>query len=350
MKDKLIYIYPKNASFISNDLYFLKKKYKIITQDLDWGNFLKLPLNLVKQNIFLLFNVYKTKIILINFGGYFSLFPVLLGKIFNIKTFIILNGTDSVSFPNYNYGSLRKPILKFFIKKSYQYCTKLLPVDESLIFQLHNFDNNVVYKKQGVKAFFPNLTTSFQVIPNGFDTLFWQFSETVNRKGFLSVAVVNTMNTFRLKGLDLILTVAVYFPEEIFTIVGVSKKIIDKITIPKNVRIITYLKKEALKIEYQKHTYYIQVSLNEGFGCSLSEAMLCGCIPIISSVGALPNITDNIGFNIKKRSTKELFSVIKQAIHLSKNDKIILSKKAHRRIYNNYNISIREKLILQVLK
>ncbi|MGB0880966.1 MAG: glycosyltransferase family 4 protein [Polaribacter sp.] len=351
MKDKLIYIYPKKTSFINNDIYFLEEKYITNSQDLDWGNAIKLPYNFIKQFIFLLINIREAKSIFVNFGGYFSLLPTLFGKLFRVKTFIILNGTDCVSFPRYNYGSLRKPFLKFFIKKSYEMATKLLPVDKSLIYQNYNFDENVIHKEQGIKAFFPNLKTPLKPIPNGFDTSFWNPSLIKKRKGFITVAIVNKMNTFRIKGIDLILKAAIHFPKENFTIVGISKEIKENlINIPENVNIISYLEKNRLKKEYQKNCYYIQVSVNEGFGCALSEAMLCGCIPIVSNVGALPNLTKNIGFKMYKNSSDELITVLKEAILLNSKDKIVLSKKANERIRSNFDISIREKLILEEIE
>jgi hypothetical protein len=213
MKDKLIYIYPKKATFIQNDLDFLEKKYQVITQDLDWGNAIKLPLNLIRQIIFLVFNIRKSKAIIVNFGGYFSLLPSLLGKLFRIKTFIILNGTDCVCFPIYDYGSLRKPLLKFFIKYSYINATKLFPVDDSLIYQHYSYDDKVNQKEQGLKGFFPSLKTPIKVIPNGFDVSLWNSNKEEARKGFMTVGFVNSFKSYQVKGIDLILEVASKFPK-----------------------------------------------------------------------------------------------------------------------------------------
>lgn len=350
MKDKLIYIYPKKVSFINNDIHFLQKKYNVISQNLNWGSPIKLPVNFIRQLYFLVVNIYATKSIIVNFGGYFSLLPVLIGNFFNIKTFIILNGTDCVSFPKYNYGSLRKPILKFFIKNAYKLATKLLPVDESLIYQNYNFDDSVVHQKQGINAFFPNLKTPIKTISNGFDTSFWKPS-TSQKKGFITVAGINNKKTFNVKGIDFILENAFHYPKENFTIIGISKKIIESLEdIPNNVKIIPFLKKEALKKEYQKHDFYIQVSINEGFGCALAEAMLCGCIPVISKVGALPNVTDNIGFTIDKKNTVAFSTVLNKIIKLTEEEKRILSKKARERIVTNFDISVRERLILHEIE
>ena len=351
MKDKLIYIYPKKATFIQNDLDFLEKKYQVITQDLDWGNAMKLPFNLIRQLIFLAFNIHKSKAIIINFGGYFSLLPSLLGNLFRIKTFIILNGTDCVSFPIYNYGSLRKPLLKFFIKYSYESATKLFPVDDSLIYQSYSYDENVHQKSQGLKAFFPNLKTPISVIPNGFDLSLWSSNKDVVRKGFITVGFVNSLKSYQVKGIDLILNVAPKFPKENFTIVGMSEEFRKSLqNFPKNVTTIPYLDKEDLKIAYQKHLVYLQISINEGFGCALAEAMLCGCIPIVSNVGSLPNVTKNVGFNINKKDVALLEKAIQKIIHLKKEQQINIALEAHKIISENFDISIRERLILQEIE
>lgn len=351
MKDKLIYIYPHKASFVENDLLFLEEKHSVVTQDLDWRNATKLPVNVVRQFLFLCIHLKNTKSIFINFGGYFSLLPTLLGALFGVKTYIILNGTDCVSFPKYGYGSLRKNSLKFVIKKSYQMATKLLPVDDSLIFQNHSFDTDVVNKKQGLKAFFPNLKTEIKVIPNGFDTSFWKPEKTFSKSGFLTVAIVDNKNTFRVKGIDLIIKVAPFFPNKSFTIIGLSQEFIATFdAVPNNITFISFLGKEALLKEYQKNRFYLQLSINEGFGCSLAEAMLCGCIPIVSNVGALPKFVISEKFILKKRENNELISVLQQAINLTVDQRLKLSESANKRILNNFDFTHRKKLILQELE
>lgn len=351
MKSKILYIYPNKATFIERDLIFLNKKYHVVVQNLDWGNPVKLPFNLIKQFFFLLINTPKSKAIIINFGGYFSLLPAIIGKIYNIKSFLILNGTDCVSFPSYNYGSLRIKPLKFFIKKSLQLATKILPVDDSLIEQIHTFDDSVTEKKQGINSFFPGLKTAIQVVPNGFNTSFWRYQNEYVKSGFITVGFVNSLKSYRLKGIDLIMETARIFPEEKFTIIGMSDKFKSTINnIPENVTIISFLNRNELKIEYQKHLCYLQVSVNEGFGCALSEAILCGCIPIISNVGALPNVINNIGFIIAKKEVIKLQKAIHKMISLNDDEKKALSLKGIKNISDNFDISKRERLILQLIE
>lgn len=349
-KPKLIYIYPSKSSFINSDIEFLSKKYIVKTQDLDWKNPVKLPINFALQKLFLVQNIFSAKAILISFAGYFSFLPVLFGRIFGKKVFIILNGTECISFPSYNYGSLRKKVLRFFVKKSQQYATKLLPVDASLIQQQHTFDEQVQQKKQGFLSFFSKMKTPVVVIPNGFDADFWKVERTeVQPNSVITVASIASENMLRFKGIDLLISLSEKHPEIQFTIVGFSEEMISKTVVPKNVTIHGFVSLEKLKNLYAKHQFYFQLSVNEGFGCALAEAMLCGCIPVVSNSGALPNVVGKNGCILNKRSVKELENVFLKVASLSEDEKKEASENARNQIKDNFSISNREQLLLQEL-
>ena len=41
---------------------------------------------------------------------------------------------------------------------------------------------------------------------------------------------------------------------------------------------------------------YAQLSATETFGCALAEAMLCGCVPVVTDRGALPEVAGEVGY------------------------------------------------------
>jgi glycosyltransferase involved in cell wall biosynthesis len=78
----------------------------------------------------------------------------------------------------------------------------------------------------------------------------------------------------------------------------------------------------AGKIEYHKlvelynrHEFYLQLSVAEGFPNTLCEAMLCGCIPIGSNVFSIPKIIGDTGFVLKHRNMDELKRLQKPLWH-----------------------------------
>lgn len=347
-KPRLIYIYPSRSSFISSDVEFLSKKFDVKTQDLEWSNPKKLLINWTLQKLFLIKYIFSSEAIVISFAGYFSLIPVLFGKIFSKKTLLILNGTDCVSFPEYNYGSLRKPFLRFFVEKSQKLASKLLPVDVSLIEQEHTFDENIIEKKQGFKAFFPKIKTKVKIIPNGLDTVFWHCNSLIARKkDFITVVSATKKSTAIFKGIDLVIEVAKQYPTKTFTIIGMSEKVQKGFKVTDNVVFYPFVQREILLKLYQEHQFYMQLSVNEGFGCALAEAMLCGCIPIVSNSGSLPNVAGVTAFVVEKRGIVNVSEIINKVLSLSEENKAELAETSRNHIVNNFDISNRECLLLK---
>lgn len=351
-KKEIIYVYPSLSSFVKNDISFLSKKFNVITNTYNWNNKFLLPINLIKQFLFFLFKAKKTTIIIISFGGYWSLIPSILAKIFNKPCYIILNGTDCVSFPNYNYGSLRKTFLRFFIKYSFKFATKLLPVSEYLISTDYTYDTSCIYPKQGFRYFFPNLKTPYEVIYNGFDIEFWNGINKPNKtNSFITVASVHNQTTFKLKGIDKIIEMANLLPESDFTIVGITKDMQNTIkNAPNNVICFNFLDAKELKKMYCKNSFYIQLSISEGFGCALSEAMLCGCIPIGSNVGIISDIIGDSGFVVEKNDNQVILNSFLKAINLTLEERKFKSNIAKNRIINKFSNELREKKLLKALE
>ncbi len=351
-KEQILYLFPNKSSFIQNDINFLSEKYNIIEQNCKWSQKFLLPFCFIAQFVFFLSNIRKTKHIIISFAGYWSLIPVVLGKIFGTPVSIILNGTDCVSFPKYNYGSLRKPILKYFIKKSLQYATELLPVSKSLVFINYSYTDNCIYPKQGFKYHFPKINTPYKIIPNGFDTNFWNRKNS-NRipNSFITVAIVDNETTFKMKGIDRFIEMAINFPDSKFTLVGVSDTMKAKINpLPNNIKCYRFINKNDLLELFNRNSFYVQLSINEGFGCSLCEAMLSGCIPIGSDVGIISQIIDKTGFIIKKNNFNLIENTFKNALDLSFDEKEHFSKLASKRIEENFPSELRERELIKIIE
>lgn len=350
MKPKLIYFYPAKATFIERDINYLSKNYEVLTQDLPWTNKQLILINFIRQKLFMLKHLFDTRIYLVMFGGYWSYLPTLFGKFFNKRVFIILGGTDCVSFPEINYGSLRKQPLKWFIKKSYQWSERLLPVDDSLMFSDYNYNPNAINKLQGVKAFFKNLNTPYTVIPNGFDTEYWlSKSEVKIPNSFISVAYVNDESRFILKGFDSILRLAKRFKDATFTLIGISAAFAKTLAIPENVILFNDLKPEAIKEQLAQHQFYLQLSLSEGFPNALAEAMLMRCIPIGSAVGAIPKIIGDTGLILTNNDADLLVSEIQKLRNQTPLALEVMGISAKSQISENFNIAHRIELIRATL-
>ncbi len=345
IKENLLFVCPNLSKFIKADIKLLQTVYNVTVSQYDWGVKWLTPYFMIKQIVYILFNLRSVDKIVVSFGGYWAFFPALLGKVFNIPIFIILHGTDCASIPSIGYGSLRSPIRKYFMGLSYGWATKLLPVSASLI----NIDNQYYIggneNRQGFKYFFPNMQSKAEVVFNGLDSSFWKTIASAQRKEN-SFVTVFSKNQFVLKGGDLILEVAKLFPNYTFYFVGLEKP--EHIeSLGKNVFFLgRKTQKEMVEI-FNGTSYYIQLSIFEGFGMSLCEAMLCGCIPIGSNVNVIPEIIGDSGFIVEERSEKALANAISECVKIA--DQEDYRKKARSRINDNYDIRIREMRLVECI-
>lgn len=291
-----------------------------------------LAFELLKQLLFLLLHLRRYQIFMIKFAGYWSFFPALITRISNKKTVIITGGTDCVSFPAFGYGNFQNKSLAAFTSFSFRHANHIVALHESMIFQEYNYDPKFG-KTQGIKAFIPDLKTPYNIISNGYNPNYWKQTEEKIPNTFITVAGgIHTEKRRILKGIDLILEVAPWFPNCKFILVGASPS--DLPEVPINVELIGFQDTDQLIGHYSRATYYLQLSVSEGFPNALCEAMLCNCVPIVSEVASMPYIVGETGFVLKNRNATTLKNVIEQALNA---DSHSLGKSARNRIAENFS-------------
>lgn len=332
-RKSLIYIAPSKASFVMQDIKALESEFDLTSYFFSGTNKLLVPWELLKLFLFLLFR--KKQVFLISFGGYHSFIATLVSRFKASKSYIILNGTDSVAIPEFGYGHLRRGLLKWCCKKSYEWTDKLLPVSSSLI-ETKN-DYSLGGKDLGLKAVFPSLALDVQIIPNGFNIDFWKSSQVKDLKSIITVATSNRMTH---KGIDLILEIAPKIPEYKISIAGISY--IENC--PSNIKLLGYLSAEELKNAYSKNKYYFQLSIWEGFGCALCEAILCGCVPVVSKVNMLPEIVRDERLVLKKRSSDSLLEKIHEIEKIQFEDEFFIDAIKTRFSLNNRIALLKEQI------
>ncbi|HCM60110.1 MAG TPA: hypothetical protein DIS74_07025 [Bacteroidales bacterium] len=351
MNGKILYIYPERSAFIEKDLTFLSRSYTVVTPCHDWKSKGMTPLNFLKQLIFLYRNLRGTRAIFVMFGGYWSLLPAIAGKITRTPVYIIPGGTDCVSFPSLSYGSLRKPVMRTFIRWSFQLCTELLPVDQSLILADYTYLANPDYPKQGIKYFFPRLKTPWRVIHNGFDPDFFRVDPGLSKENsFIAVAPVNNMMRVRVKGVDLVIDLARRFGNCSFTIVGVSGAVAEQLSpLPPNLAVYPFHPREEFIGLLAESRFVLQLSVSEGFPNALCEAMLCHCVPVGSAVGAIPEIIGDSGFIAVSADRDYLYGRVEEILSTSPEKLQQMALRARERIAGKYHISRREKAFLDLI-
>jgi glycosyltransferase involved in cell wall biosynthesis len=343
MRKKVVYIHPGFSSFVQKDISLLETEFDLKIHFFSLKSKKELPLSFLKESFFLLKNLFSTKIWVIQFAGYQSFIPVLFGKLFFKKTVIVLGGTDCVGFPSIQYGCFYNKQLKPFTSFSLKHAKLLLPVDQTLVEYDYTYQDRD-YPKQGFQYHVPGIKTPYKVIYNGFDSEKW-LPLKKEEKSFVTVAAdLNTRFGVQLKGIDLIISAAKDLPFCSFYIVG-GKEL--NFEIPSNVFLIDRIPNNQLTDFIGSKQFYLQLSMSEGFPNALAEAMLCGCIPIVSNVGAMPMIIEDAGYVLLKKDKNMLISLIQLAIKDENKD--LKSTKAREIVSSKYNIEKRKSELIKII-
>jgi glycosyltransferase involved in cell wall biosynthesis len=344
-KSKLLFISNGIPSFTKIDIDILKSEFEVVLFSKLWTNNFSVVINhiLLIIKLFTLRN--KVSKIVISFASHWSYFPSIIGRLFNIPVAIILHGTDCASILSLNYGDLRKPILKRIIKSSIKNASILLPVSETLIKVENLYNGNNIERYQGLNSFFKIDKLKFKTIYNGIDSNFWKPNSNIKKKKYSFIAVFSNQQFF-LKGGDLIIGLAKEFPNCSFYIAGCDT-IPDQYLKPNNLILLGHIPKEKLLEYYNQSQFHLQLSVFEGFGCSLVESMMCNCIPIGSKVNIIPYIIGNTGVVLEKRNQQDLNKII---LNLTTSSKKELSFAGSRnRAKENFDLDIRKKKLVNAI-
>jgi glycosyltransferase involved in cell wall biosynthesis len=347
-RPKIIYIAPALSSFVKKDIAFLSETFLVLTPVHNWTKKTLVPITLLKQFCYLLWQMPRSKVVFIMFGGYWSLLPAMLGRLFRRPVYIIPGGTDCVSFPSLGYGSLRKAPLRTTIKWSYSLCTRILPVDETLVFCEYSYLQKRDYDFQGYRYFFPHIKTGYTVVHNGFEENQFAYDKASKIRGtFITIASADDMRRFTVKGIDTVLKIAPRFPDCIFRVIGVSEGLREKIQeVPGNVFLLPFMEPAEFRELIAVSEFCLQLSVSEGFPNALCEAMLGGCIPFVSSVGAMPMIVGETGFVATSSELEYLVRELTGAIATSDDVKQKMAAGARARITENFPLGKRKRALL----
>jgi glycosyltransferase involved in cell wall biosynthesis len=213
----------------------------------------------------------------------------------------VIGGYDLANLPEAHYGHQRGGLEKWLSRCAMKLATVL--ITNSCYSQKEAEENTGVPAKR-VQVIYHGLPDSFGALP-----------QTPKENIVLTVGGVEWPNLKR-KGIEPFVRSAAYLPDIQFVVVGAwaddSIQYLRSIA-SSNVLFTGRVSDEELLEYYQRSSVYVQASLHEGFGMSVAEAMLAGCIPVVTRHGALPEVVGDSGFYADSPEPSEIAAIIKAA-------------------------------------
>ncbi len=184
-----------------------------------------------------------------------------------------------------------------------------------------------------------------RVVPLGFDGN--KFAPRGSKDGSVVTTAYIRRDNVERKGLHSFVRAAREMPETPFYLIG--KPLDDSMDrlredSPNNVTFTGWLEQKHLIERLQKASVYVQASVHESFGSALAQAMLCGCVPVVTRAGALPEVAGEAGIYIPTNSPTAIANGVRAALAQPGKGKV-----ARDRALTRFNLERRRAALLQTL-
>lgn len=238
------------------------------------------------------------------FAGWHAFPALVLARLFGKPSVLVVGGFDTARVPEIGYGWQRGGVRRWVSRSTMRLATRLVTNSRSSLVEI---ERNVGLDPRRAAVVYHGLADRF---PDG--------GEPERDRIALSVGVVRRRNLLR-KGLRPFVRAAGHLPDVEFVLAGGWRDdAIDELRrdAGPNVRFTGFLPDADLDALFRRAAVYVQASGHEGFGLSLAEAMLAGCVPVVTDAGALPEVVGDVGVTIAEPNPALIAEGVERALQL----------------------------------
>jgi glycosyltransferase involved in cell wall biosynthesis len=293
---RILFVHNRLTHFVRLDLEELRKRYQVTESYLHsrWIS----PVVVWHQ--------VKTHDLVFGwFASWHTFLPLLFAKLLHKPAVLVIGGYDIANLPEIGYGHQRGGLKKWISRRTMRYATCL--ITNSYYSQGEATRNASIAARQ-VRVVYHGVPDPFRSLPQG-----------PRARMALTVGNIDQANLWR-KGHEAFVRTAALMPDVSFVLVGLWKddaiEHLRTIATP-NVTFAGQVSDESLCNYYRRAAVYVQTSLHEGFGMSVAEAMLGGCVPVVTSAGALPEVTGDSGIVVDAPAPVVIAQAVEKALSYS---------------------------------
>jgi glycosyltransferase involved in cell wall biosynthesis len=311
--------------FVELDQDLLRERYRVTGLYLE--SMRVNPISILRQ-------VRKHDLVFAWFASWHSLLPLLFARLLDKPSILVIGGYDLACMPEVDYGLQQGGLPKWVSRGAMRLATQLMT-------------NSYYSRKEAVEN--AGLDgDDIAVAYHGLDAGHFPVS-TAKEPMAITVGNVVHKNLGR-KGLEAFVRAARHLPEVPFVLIGRwrDEEAAEYLTqvAPSNVRLTGFVPDEDLLDLYQRAQVYVQPSAHEGFGLSVAEAMLCGCIPVVTRAGALPEVVGDAGVYVPSRDPEAVAEGVEAALNLD-GDR---GSQARRRVMEKFPLVNRRQALFEIVE
>jgi len=290
---RILFVYSRRASFVEIDLELLRERWEVRewAQPGRWAN----PLTVLRE-------VRRADVVFGWFASWHTFWPITLARLLGTPSLLVVGGFDTANEPEIDYGyqqgGMRRRLASWIIRSA------------SSLVANSEYSRREVVVNVGVP--YDRVTVVYHGVPDTIGGLPDGEREPVA----LTVSNVAWVSLER-KGLRPFVQAARLAPEVRFALVGRwLDRSVDLLRDlgGANVEYTGRVSDEELAAWYRRASVYVQASRHEGFGLAVAEAMLAGCIPVVTAAGALPEVVGDVGVQVARPDPEPIADAVRAAL------------------------------------
>lgn len=322
---RVFFGYQTTSSFVERDLKIIRSKYTIVPRKLRHNN----PLRFIVD----MYWAARSDVLFFWFASLRIVPLVWLSSLLGMKIVIVVGGYEAANLPELNYGSARRPLSRALVRYTLRHAVRVLAVSEA---SLESIVKNLRISRDRITLLY-----------HGFSDVAGEINN-VRENLVVTIGAV-TEATWLCKGLKELFEVAARMPDVKFMHIGPVRTDIEKLLgakLPENVSLQGEVPFSSLGKYLNPAKVCFQLSRHESFGCAVADAMLFGCIPVVSNLYSLPEVVGDCGVIVNGHDLDEIEAAVRRALAMPPDE----AQRCRNRILSEFPLDRRARGLLGVLR